>query len=200
MINLLPLNRVISIIAVMFATVVALILLAVFEFSDHPTLYSSVKIALAGATILNAALLGFMYFAWERMWSRFPVLNTLLFPNLNGLWNMTINWTTASGSGVVEADASIKQNFVRMSMEVMSQRSDSESMLVHPKKDPESGRPCLYYVYRVVPKQTDTNSGPVYFGAAILKFSKSETDVLRGNYFTSQQTKGHFVLTKKVTV
>jgi hypothetical protein len=158
-----------------------------------------VKVALAGAAALNVVLLGMIYFTWKWIWAKFPILNTVLFPNLNGSWRMKIHWTGASGSGVVDADATIKQNFVRMSMEVMSERSDSETMMAHPKKDPESGKPILYYIYRVIPKQITADSGQPYHGAAILKFSNSGVDELRGNYFTSKQTKGYFSLARKVT-
>ena len=81
-----------------------------------------------------------------------------------------------------------------MSMEVRSQDSDSETLIAKPKKDPESGRPLLYYVYRVVPKQTTIEPRQSYEGAAILKFDETEDEFLSGNYFTSKRTSGRFML------
>jgi SMODS-associating 2TM, beta-strand rich effector domain len=68
--------------------------------------------------------------------------------------------------------------------------------MAHPKRDPESGRPMLYYVYRVVPKNIDPDAGQAYEGSAILKLSNTGINELSGNYFTSRQTKGYFELTR----
>jgi len=159
-------------------------------------MYSSIKFALAGGFVLDVILAGLIYFGWKRIWSKFPILNTLLFPDLNGFWIMKIYWVGKESEGVVDAIATIKQDFIKISMEVKSERSDSETMMVRPSKDPESGRPSLMYFYRVIPKQMDKHAGPSYEGAAILKFEGSTNFSLSGNYFTSRQTKGHFVLSR----
>lgn len=195
MISLLPIHRVLTIVATIYAA--TLLFIAGIRWQSSPSLLDAASTAFAGATVLNAALLGIIYFAWERIWKVFPILNTILFPNLNGSWTMKINWVGADGSGIVDADVTIKQNFVRISMEVNSERSSSETMIAHPKKDPESGTPVLYYIYRVIPKQTDVSSGAPYQGAAILKFSGAGAGELRGNYFTSRPSKGHFIITRK---
>lgn len=197
MISLLPIHRVIVIISITYAALVAVIVSIIWKFSYSPTLYASIKVALAGATALNALLLGIIYIAWQWIWSKIPILNTILFPNLNGSWLMEIHWLNHEANGVVNAEVIISQSLVRISMEVSSKNSDSETMMAQPKKDPESGRPLLYYVYRVIPKQTSINAGHPYEGAAILKFSNSSGNSLHGNYFTSQHTRGHFILTKK---
>lgn len=195
MIFLLPVHRVVVAVAITYAVLVLVCLSVQWHLADAPTLYASLKIALAGAFALNAALLGFIYFAWKWLWSKIPVLNTALFPNLNGLWQMKIHWIGKDDvKGVVDATATVKQDFVRISMEVSSRGSDSETMMARPKKDPESGRPLLYYVYRVVPKQINNEAGASYEGAAILKFDGTRGDSLSGNYFTSRQTRGHFTL------
>lgn len=126
-----------------------------------------------------------------------PMLNTLLFPDLNGCWRMQIHWVGPDKSGTVTAKATIRQDFLRISMEVASDGSDSETLVVKPKKDPESGRPILYYVYRVVPKKLSNETGSSYEGAAILKFEAAQTHRLSGNYFTSRKTVGHFILQRE---
>jgi len=197
MISLIPIHRIVVTVAVIYALMVSVVLYIYWHYVDAPTLIASIKFALAGATALNATLLGIIFFAWKSIWKKFPILNTLIFPNLNGLWGMKIHWVGNDASGIVHANATIKQSLVGISMEVDSTSSDSETLLAHPKKDSASGRPLLYYVYRVVPKQIDVDAGATYEGAAILKFDAMENGSLKGNYFTSRQTKGYFTLERK---
>jgi hypothetical protein len=194
MIGLIPLSRIISAIAVLYAALT--IVIALLLWGPSTTLLSSVKIAFAGATALNILLWVMLYFGWRWLWAKLPFLNMALFPDLNGHWRMKIHWTGTGSNGVVDASATIKQNMLRISMEVASPNSDSETLSAKPSKDSESGRPILYYIYRVVPKQIDVEAGHSYEGAAILKFSDSGIDSLKGNYFTSRQTKGYFELTR----
>lgn len=196
MITLLPLNRVIVAVAVFYGCVVALVVGYVAQHSEPGSLYANVRLAAAGATGLNLALLLMIHWGWKWLWSIFPALNTLFFPNLSGTWKMKIHWVRDDQEGEVDAVAIIKQDFTKISMEVASPGSSSQTLIAQPKKDPESGRPILYYVYRVIPKRVGVRSGPPYEGAAILHFSSSSADALSGNYFTSQRTQGHFTLTR----
>jgi hypothetical protein len=159
------------------------------------------RIVLAGALILDVALWGAVYLLWRPLWARVPALNSVLFPDLNGQWRMSIEWSrvdlSGEARGTVEARATIRQSLLHMSMEVESQVSDSETLIARPKKDPESGRPMLYYVYRVVPRKTSAQAGSAYEGAAILKFDADHGARLRGNYFTSRMTQGYFTLERQ---
>ena len=161
-----------------------------------PTLRSSIGIAISGATLLNVVLLFLVTIGWKQIWSLFPALNRWVFPDLNGEWQMMIHWQGTETSGIVPAKAQIKQDLLRISMEVFSRDSDSETLIVYPKRDPESGRPILYYVYRVVPKNIKQGVGGSYEGSAILRLSSSGKDRWSGNYFTSRQTLGHFELSR----
>jgi len=197
MITLLPLNRVIVGIAVGYGGLIALVVGIVARNSDVPNLYDNVKVALAGSTALSLTLLFVIHIGWKWVWSKFPILNTILFPNLEGTWHMTIHYLANGEQGTVIAKATIKQDFVKISMEVESPGSDSRTLIAQPKKDPESGRPLLYYVYQVEPKRVGTKSAAdPYIGSAILRYSSAAGDTLSGNYFTSQSTRGHFVLTR----
>lgn len=197
MFNLISPLRVISVIAITYAVLVVLGLFLYMTVSFEVTLWSAIRVALAGAFALDLMLLATVHLTWKWLWAKFPFLNMLLFPDLNGRWRMEIYWISANDSGSVNATATIRQDFLHISMEVKSEKSDSETLMARPKKDPESGRPLLYYVYRVVPKQTSAHAGPSYEGAAILKFDTTQTDCLSGNYFTSQKTTGHFVLQRE---
>jgi hypothetical protein len=195
-ISILPVTRIIGIVAVFYAACVAVVVALIWKFGDQPTLWSSVGIAFSGVTVLNALLIFLIYIGWKRIWAIFPELNRLVFPDLNGSWKMNIHWQNAEGNGFVAARAQIKQDFLRISMEVFSRDSDSETLIALPKRDPESGRPILYYVYRVVPKNIRVDVGASYEGSAILKMSSTRYDRFSGNYFTSRRGAGHFELSR----
>lgn len=196
MITLLPLNRVIVAVAVFYGGLIAVIVGLVAQNSAPGNLYAKIKISLAGSTALSLSLLFIIHIGWKWLWARFPVLNTLLFPNLEGVWNMTIHYEWNGRPGEVTARALIKQDFVKISMEVESPGSNSRTLIAQPKKDPESGRPLLYYVYQVDPIRVGAQAGTPYIGSAILRYSGEAGETLSGNYFTSQSTHGHFVLTR----
>lgn len=193
MIGLIPLSRLITGIAVAYATVTGLILLVAYD--DATNFANAVYIAFGGATILNVCLLGLFYLGWQKLWTKFPQLNTLLFPNLNGVWDMEIHWERAGKNGVSRAKAFIKQDFLKVGMDVEAEDSDSQTLLAAPKKDPETGRPLLYYVFLTTPKhQASTKSAEPYKGAAILKLGVGSKDYLQGNYFTSRKSTGYYKL------
>lgn len=197
MLSVIPVLRVISVVAATYGLLVTMTLFGYWKSSASPEFWTGLRIASSSAVVLDLALFAIVHFWWKSIWRRFPVLNVTLFPDLNGYWSMKIHWVGKDGDGVVKARAIIKQNFLRVSMEVQAERSDSETLMAVPKKDPESGRPLLYYLYRVVPKQIDAGAGAPYEGAAILKFDRTTVDQLNGNYFTSRQTRGHFVMTRE---
>lgn len=154
---------------------------------------------LGGGAALNTVVLGLTYWGWRKVWEFLPFLNSWLFPDLNGEWDMTIHYRNHGKSGEVRAKAMIRQNWLSMSMEVLSQDSDSQTLAMVPKKDPESGRAQIFYFYRVTPKKTNIATREAYEGSANLKFFEASTTQLAGNYYTSAATDGHFELTRPGT-
>lgn len=198
MINLLPLGKVISAIAVMYAAIACMILWVFYD--PSLSLWGALGIATGGSAALNIAIFTVAHRFWERLWSKYPLLNTLLFPNLNGTWDMVIHWSSTTDKGESTARAKITQNFLNIAMDVEANDSDSHTLMAKPKKDPESGRALLYYVYQTTPKATSASEDHTpYRGAAILQLSLENSDKLSGNYFTSRQTSGHFELTRMST-
>jgi hypothetical protein len=195
MLSLLPIHRVAAAIAVSYTAAIVVVLSIFCATTPAPSLREIVSIVFAGATILQFALLACFTFGWKIIWRIIPGFNNWLFPNLNGEWEMTIHWrSSVDDFGEIPAKAFIRQNFLRISLEVSSKNSDSETLVAVPKRDPESGRPILHYQYRVIPKNLDGKFSQTYLGAAILKFTNSVPDELHGNYFTSVRTDGHFVM------
>jgi len=198
MIGLLPIGRVIALVSVVYAVLVALAVALSWRFGDRSeTVLGSVGFAFSGATALQLGLIGWFYFGWRRLWRWFPIMNRILFPDIGGEWKIEIHWHRYGQEGVVDAEATVRQDFLKVSMEVRSSKSDSQTLIAQPKKDSESGRPVLYYVYLVNPKAVGANPERPYYGAAILKFSETDGGQLSGNYWTTQQSNGHFHLLRR---
>jgi hypothetical protein len=196
MISLLPIAKVLRYTAAFYAVIVTVMfLLALKAGGGTRSTWANLSMAISGAAILEAALLFWFYWAWRDFWRWFPQLNHWLFPDISGVWRMEIEWTWRAKEGRVDdAQATVKQDFLRVSMEVFSTNSRSQTLMAQPKKDPESGAPLLFYVYLVHPKAIGRNPAPSYQGAAILRFADVGEDELSGNYWTSVQGHGHFRL------
>ncbi len=195
MINLLPIWKIISRISVIYATVCGLILLGIYD--ENTTFMTVLSVASGGLFILNTIVISIFFFGWRKLWQWFLKLNNLLFPDLNGTWDMVIHWEWEDKKGTSHAQATIKQDFLKIGMDVEADDSDSQTLVAKPKKDTETGRPELYYVFLTTPKHK-AGFGPQdpYMGTAILKLNLNDKDVLNGNYFTSRKTVGHYELTR----
>lgn len=198
MINLIPIGKVISLIAVVYAIICCLILWILWvAFDKNITFSSAISIATGGSLLLNALLLSLFYFGWRRIWKALPILNELLFPDLNGTWDMVIHWEWGNKKGTSRANATIKQSFLKIGMDVEAEGSDSQTLVAKPKKDEETGRAVLYYVFLTTPKhKANFDEEAPYRGTAILKLSLKGKRMLNGNYFTSRKSVGHYELTR----
>ena len=192
MITLIPAQKIFSAIAILYAVAIVSII-AIFELSG----LGSISAAFRGAFVLELLILSFFVFGWRTLWSRYPVLNKWVYPDLNGEWSVSIYWNRANKQGTKTAIAHIKQDCFRLSMELISDESESETLMVEPKKDPESARPLIYYIYRNESAQGISNPRPPHKGAAILKLDHNDQNLLKGNYFTDQATNGHFEMRRE---
>src|SRR5258708_33719414 len=117
------------------------------------------------------------------------------FPDISGEWAMDIHWQRGEGDGIVPATAIIRQDSAGISMEVHSKGSDSHALIAQAGRE-GPGSPVLYYLFEVEPKALGSDADGPYKGAAVLRFYP-DSDELRGNYWTSQLSKGHFNLRRK---
>lgn len=197
MIRMLSLRRIVTMTAVVYAVLVGALSMVISQLGGEAwELRKLVRFALSGAAVLEIVLMVGMYFGWKWVWRHVPALNRWVYPNIEGEWNITIHWQGEGKKDVVNAKAVIRQDLLRMSMEVRSDKSDSETLIAEPRRNQESGAPLLYYVYTVTPKLTDDEAGEPYNGAAILRFFGGKQEELSGNYWTSRQTRGHFRLSR----
>ena len=181
---LLPPTKVITAIAGIYAAIWVFVA-SIWEGADAAQ-------ALRAAAILEVLLLVFTAWGWRKIWKKIPILNLLLFPDLSGKWEATIVWVKDNDSGQAQGTVHIVQDFFKLSLELTTEISESSTLAVMVKRDPESGRPILHYVYTVRPKQLIPGAEPTYEGAALLKVKHDDYGQLQGNYFTSRSTKGHF--------
>lgn len=126
---------------------------------------------------------------------RSPKKTTASFPNIAGHWTMLIEWYHKDKKGDLLANAVIDQNPHGISMDVQSKGSDSHTIVALPGGQ-AAGSPTLHYMYQVEPKATGSDATTSYQGAAILRYHKA-ADELRGNYWTSELSRGHFTLSRK---
>lgn len=86
MINLLPIEKIIAIISVIYAFIIATVVWCRFDVEN--TYFESISIAFVGGTIINLIILGIIHFGWKKIWKKYSSLNRVIFPNLNGIWKM----------------------------------------------------------------------------------------------------------------
>lgn len=147
-------------------------------------------------TAFTIVIVSVGYVGWRWLWRWIPVLANI-YPDLNGSWELTISWSRHDQSGNVAAKAVIKQNFFRISMEVDAPDSESRTLSAVPKKDAESGRAALHYIYLVTPHAKPGRPPAPYHGAAILAVSGDASQNLAGNYWTSHQSVGRLSLIRR---
>ena len=189
--------KAIVLVAKIYASFMVLLILIMFVCGVEMTLQQALRAVMGGAVLLELVLFVLSSFLWRIIWNRFPVLNDWFFPDLNGMWDMDITYLWDGAEGTKKAVANIKQSLFSVSMEVHSESSDSETLVVKTIKDASSARPVLYYFYRIIPKGLKDSAGSGYEGASILKLYGHEGNVLRGKYFTSRKSQGHFSLTRR---
>lgn len=192
MITLIPLQKILTFIAVIY-TILIMVVGTISEASG----FGFFSFAFKGAVFLEIVILIFFVSGWRFLWSKFPKLNEWVYPDLNGEWQVSIHWNYGHQKGIKTAIAHIKQDFFKLSMELVSDESESETLMVKPKKDPESSRPLLYYIYRNEAAQGVNNPRPSHKGAAVLKLDLKDQNTLKGNYFTDHGTNGHFELKRE---
>lgn len=189
MISLLPLPKLIAWIAAIYAMLVGLVAI-LLDLSG----LGGITLAVKGVSVLNILLLLFAIFGWRHIWKRFPKLGEWVYPDLNGKWDVEIYWNWGNKSGTKPAVAYIRQSLIEFSIELESDESQSETLMVVPHKDAKSSRPGLYYIYRNEGKTGAAKKQNPHTGAAILKLDLNSCNELHGNYFTSRSTNGQYTL------
>lgn len=163
--------------------------------------YSDLKLYSMMSLLLEFLLIYILAAGWRYLWRVFPILNRVVYPDLNGRWNARIDWTWEDGAetknGVKEGTVYIKQSLLSFSIDLETDESESSTLVVKPYKDIESSQPAIYYMYRSESKKPKS-SNQQHKGAAIIKLNHESTRRMEGNYFTDRNTYGRYTFEKIV--
>jgi hypothetical protein len=181
MFNLLPTTKIVALIAASYG-------FFLLSFSA----FLSPSDAFRGAAVVDIVLFALLSVGWRWLWIKVPALNRWIYPDLNGHWVAKIHWVQGNNSGVALGTAHITQDFFRFGIDVDASNSASNTIALVLKKDTETGKPLLHYIYEVREKHTRPGGDNVYRGAASLTFDALSDRQLSGNYFTSRSTAGRF--------
>ncbi len=159
---------------------------------------SDTRVAFSVGGIFEAILIYLFASGWRKVWAVFPSLNSHLFPDLNGEWSAKIHWNWNGNSGCKEGTVYIKQSFIKLSVDLVTDESESKTLMVKPFKNPESDQAAFYYMYHSESKATKYENKKDHKGAAILHISHEDGNIMSGNYFTDRETFGHYVFERKI--
>lgn len=199
MIGILPLPRVLAILSMTYALLVILAasIYAYWTGADQG-LFAVASWAISGGTMLQLALLFIFTFGWKILWRWFPFLGNVIFPDLNGEWDIDVHWKYKDQQGIAVGTATVRQDFLSFSIMVRTDQSSSHTLALSVRKDPESKQPILYYFFRVEPEADSGPDGLPYRGAAMLRFFDDDHDnCIKGRYWTERPTAGRYVLRRR---
>jgi hypothetical protein len=196
MLGLLPVLTIVRWVAAIYAVLSILIFGIVITLKGETlSIWAAAGFALSSSGVLQAALVGWFYYGWRQFWGWCPKLNKWLYPDIHGTWDMNIELGGIKHAGkVIAATAIVRQDFLGISMDVIAPDSRSVTLAAIPKKDSQSTLPQLYYVFLVTTRPRPGEPSKTYKGAAILDLDHLGTGEVTGNYWTTQETSGHYRL------
>jgi|25_taG_2_1085351.scaffolds.fasta_scaffold17177_2 hypothetical protein len=189
MISLLPLQKILTWVSVIYAAFVVTVGVLL-----NATGIDAVSIAFKVSALLNLFIFCVAAFGWRCLWRFLPKLNDWVYPDLNGRWAVEINWHGAEASGKKIAFAIVKQSLTSFSIDLETDESTSETLIVAPYKHSKSSRPGLYYIYRSEGKTGSVQEQVSHTGAALLRVGLDSKDEMHGNYFTDRSTNGQYTM------
>lgn len=162
-----------------------------------PSLFKTVSLI---ATLIGTVLVAAANWTWRGVWRRLPVLNKVFFPDLNGVWEGTLQTTwvdpaTGTAPAPIHSRVIIRQGVLQFSISQRTAESDSWSTMVLPEAEPEADRYRLWYAYSNKPKAAVAHRSSKYDGVAWLELAlDNDPDELRGQYYTDRRTTGDIKL------
>lgn len=134
----------------------------------------------------------FISVAWK-----WPIFKGWLIPipDLNGKWTGRLKYEWEGQERTRQFSASIKQTLFSIIIELETRESSSRNFCGTFDIDKDKHIKDLIYSYENEPKTTLRDRSPIHYGTARLSINDDNT-MMKGEYWTSRQTKGEMTLKK----
>lgn len=141
------------------------------------------------STVTIELILYWVFNKWGWKWRRFHSW-LVVTPNLSGDWEGIIHYKWGQKEGDRNTKVSIKQDFNRIIVILKTDESISRSILAKFDIDENKCIYDLYYTYVNEPTITIQDRSSIHYGTTRFHFDLANTSVLKGEYWTSRDTKG----------
>jgi hypothetical protein len=143
-------------------------------------LWRSLLLAASAAGVLQLISLTIIFFAWKWI----PGFKFLVFPNLSGNWIGRIRYYRQGQNGELDATLNIEQNVSVISLVLLTDRAESETLVVYPRRL-SNRRLELLYVYETRSREGQPPPFYRYRGTAVMRV-EGNAERLSGTYYTEQ--------------
>ncbi|MBO9424316.1 hypothetical protein J7444_06265 [Labrenzia sp. R4_1] len=159
-----------------------------------------IKLISAVATAVLLVLVPAAYFLFRQILKRWPILQKLTFPDLNGAWEgyLTTTWVdpeTGNNPEPIPATVRINQTLFGIHVSLETDESVSDSAQEVLETDRKAGKYRVWYRYDNSPKAAVRHRSPNHGGLAFLEMHwEKDSNLLTGRYFTDRKTTGDITL------
>jgi hypothetical protein len=166
---------------------------AKFFNAQQPSVFKGISVAVF---IIATATLFIAEWSWRWFWKKIPLLQRLVFPDLNGVWkgNLVSTWidpTTGQPKPPIPTEITIRQGLLSTSVSLKTGESYSYSTRAFLEPYRATRRYRISYNYCNAPKAALGHRSAPHDGSAYLELDlDGDENHLTGSYFTSRKTTG----------
>ena len=159
----------------------------------QPTLIELLKLVPTTVTLELLVVLAFKKWIWK-----WKILHPwfVVIPDLSGKWEGTLHYIWNGKEGDRDTNLTIIQSFNHIVVKLETIESSSRSVAASFDIDERRGIYDLYYTYINEPLITIQDRSKIHYGTTRLSFDLNENTTIRGEYWTSRDTKGVMLLTR----
>jgi hypothetical protein len=140
---------------------------------------------------------------WRPIWERFPFLQRLTFPDLNGKWTGTLisTWVdpaTGQPKPPISVTITIRQTLLYTTVLLSTAESTSHSTRAVLESHRDIGLVKIWYSYNNDPKAQNQHRSSPHEGVAFLELNiDADPNRLTGRYYTARKTAGDIDVRKE---